>query len=103
MMSTPAFSKSARLRATIPDSHRVGGLEFDWNKETLFWTCEEPVDYAVVQGSRSPLELILTAIKPYDVELLASFDAVPPSQLGRQHDLTFQRNPRFHALQDGVG
>jgi len=51
MMSTPAFSKSARLRSTIPDSHRVGGLEFDWNKETLFWTCEEPVDYAVVQGS----------------------------------------------------
>jgi hypothetical protein len=79
------------------DSKSIG------TKKPFSWTCEEPVDNAFVQGSCASLEPVLTAIKSFQVELLAGFNAVPLPQFGGQHDLTFRRNRCFHAVPYAAG
>jgi len=53
------------------------------------WTRQQEFYQAFIAPPLFPLEQVLAAIEPFDLELLASFNAILLPDFGRQHNLTF--------------
>src|SRR5437870_9352962 len=77
-------------------SQGVGRLGFNRSEKTFFGTSKQPVDQAFIRRNCPPSEPVIASVETLDFELLPRFNVILLPKFGRQHNLTFRGNRRFH-------
>ena len=68
------------------------------DEKLLLGAREQPIDYALIGQRLPPHEPVLATIEAFNLEFLPCFDAILPSKLGREHDLSLGGHGCLHRL-----